>query len=111
MPPQGIWRSVQAQVPATQSQRRDTQSPDHEHVAPAGPQAVPAMVKGQLPASTVMALASAAGPGVPPVGPTVPGPPPVAAPPLGPVTVVPPEPAKEGGVVPPEPPWEPSPPP
>jgi hypothetical protein len=41
-----------------QSQRRDTHSLIHEQMAPAGAQAVPAMLKGQVPASTMDAVAS-----------------------------------------------------
>jgi hypothetical protein len=78
-PPQGIWRSVQAQVPVTQSQRRETQSLDHEQLAPAGVQAVPAMLKGQAPASTAIeepASATGAGEGLALPPPAPPGPPP-----------------------------------
>jgi hypothetical protein len=113
MPPQGIWRSVQAQVPFTQSQRRATQSPDHEQVAPAGAQAVPAMVKGQAPASTdTEALASATAPDPPPTGP-FPGNPPAEPGPAPPVpgepVTPPPGPPTTGGADPPDPAGETSP--
>jgi hypothetical protein len=58
VPPHGIWRSVQAQNPLKQSQRRARQSLFQAQLAPDGWQAVPAMLKGQEPASTVTTEAS-----------------------------------------------------
>jgi hypothetical protein len=111
MPPQGSGRSAQAQVPFRQSQRRETHSVETEQVAPAGPQAWPAMLKGQVPGSPdIEALAStgAPAPGAPPVGEPPPGegdPPvepiePVMAPP---VADGPPQPPTLGGPDPAEP--------
>jgi hypothetical protein len=114
MPPQGNWRSAQAQVPLRQSQRRATHSLETEQVAPAGPQAWPAMLKGQPPGSPDMAaLASAVGPGAPLPGAPPPRAPPVAVIPTPPVPVgpeaTPPQPPTTGGAEPPVPSEEPSP--
>jgi hypothetical protein len=98
-------------VPLTQSQRRDTHSLDQTQLAPAGAQAVPAMLKGQVPASTVMegpssALASAVNPGPP--SPPAPGPGPTTLPPA-PAIAGAPAPPNEGAPPPPEPPDDASP--